>query len=385
MDDIENSLSGITAEFGFVYQRMVFLRELIEHCNDQNDYFHYEGVDDVDSCVTSVEGLRTIKNKRRVIQCKTGVVTSTIFDKAIMNWVLLTSKLGLYDKYVLYSENELSFPHDKETVIERIRKNVVEYLNSGKRKTEKAILYRISHFYNRENETFSDTFLEIIDHVFLCFDEQVFSYMSLKTDSFSIFCVKKCPDVSDNLTICKKRFESVSSTIRDLIDDNEQQRKTTSISFSEYSRMNNIAVANYNEKNYSLDISEFRKANQKRLMNNERIMQSREALFLNSVYSSEKHVLEAIIKEYYYRDLRDYYDSQGMISRIQSAELEAYERYIDTEKNDDLYKYFTSVVGRNFRSEIITNDSYNKGCFVFLSSDDCEESVFIDWGGKNAR
>jgi hypothetical protein len=378
----KNNNNGISSDFGFVYQRLVFVKEIIENCYNLDDSFTYEGVDDIEMEF----GLYSIRHHNKLIQCKTGDIDSVVFDKAIMNWLLSDEK---YDSYWIVSERDFSFPHSVSDVATRIAERAKAYLaeKKGRRKSGKSIMNQIiKKYFDEKKQSFLDVFQTDIQYVLSHYKKTVLDYDELRMESFDYYRINRCPEVKDNLTICRKRFETVLNRIKDRIDENESNRESTTITYSVFTTIINETTSLFSDSNYNCDYSDFKRGKLNSLSNNEKIMGSREAVFLKKVYGGNmRRVLDSLVQEYYYRDLKEYYASKGSLNKAKSAELVAYDHYSDTKPCSDLFAYFTDVISKHIGNEIIVNDSYNKGCYVYLSSDDCDDDVFIDWNEENVR
>lgn len=377
--------SGITSEFGYVYQRKVFLNILIKQCFNVDDAFTYEGIDDVSYTIGRPDLLNSIRFKKTAIQCKTGDLPYCDFLKAFENWVLIDE---LQEEYLLYSEKELSFNYSLETIIEDIHRNLFDYFNNHKKKSRKAILNRIlKRFHFKDGKPIDNSLSEKVTAIFRRFKPNSIEYEALIADTSEFWIKNRIRDCPENLSICERRLDLFASRINNLIDNNESKRVSTTVSYATFEEMFQKVLLEINEDTpYSIDYVSFKKDKFNKIILDDRIMKSREGIFLSKVFNNDNvRVVGHLINECYYRDLRTHYIRQSENDKIAYAEEAAFENYQGARPDNDLWVYFDSVTRKDIGSSIIVNNQYRVGCYVFLSSDDCPEDVFIDWGGTNGK
>ena len=376
-----NTNGGISSDFGFVYQRLVFIKTLIDNCFNLSDSFEYEGIDDV-SFSSQEEKIYSILFKRIVVQCKTGSLNYDIFLKMFENWLLIDNQ----DEYVLFSENDIDFEYDLIKVKEDIKNNVARYMELTKRKSKKSILWQLANKYGFKGGVFSNNTIDLkIDFVFNNFKNPiVMNYETIIEKSKESFIENRVYDCKDNKTICDRRFEYMLSRINTLINNNESKRIKTIINYSDFNKIIQNAISEINEnKPYLKDYVDFKEKNYIRIREDNTIMNSFEGRFLKKVFGDDRLVITYLVFEYYYRDLRNNYIENNENDRVDYAETTAYENYLETEKNDNLRDYFNRVVNKEIKSPIIVNSQYQKGCYIFLSSESYDGECFIDWGVIN--
>ena len=382
-DNKTNTDYGLTSNFGFVYQRRVFIKILIDNCFNLSDSFAYEGVDDI-SYFAKEDKLYSISFKKTAIQCKTGNLDYNSFLKMFENWLLVDK----HDKYILFSEKDITFSFDNKTIKKDIRDNVLAYMESDKKKSQKSILYRLSKKYGFKNGAFVNNSIDsMIDYIYNRFDEPVVAdYDTIVSESKNSLINNRIYDCKDNKTICDRRFDYFSDRINDLIDNNESKRVKTIINYSVFNFLLQKTILEINEdKPYLIDYVKFKERNYKRILDDESIINSREGKFLKTVFDSDKLVLTYLIYEYYYIDMRSNYIENNEKDKVNNSETTAYENYLLTKPENDLRIYFDSVTSKEIQSHIIVNSQYRRGCYIFLSSDFCDAEVFIDWNGKNEK
>lgn len=378
-----NTSGGSVSDFGFAYQRLVFIKILIDNCFNLSDSFEYEGADDV-SFSSKEDNLYSVSFKKTAIQCKTGNLGYDTFLKMFENWALI----GDQDKYILFTENALEFEYNQTTIKESIKENVTQYMLSSKKKSKKSLLWRLANKYGFKNGGFSNNDIDLkIDSIFNNFcNPIVMDYKMIFEKTKESFIKDRIHDCKGNKTICERRFDYLISKINTIINNNESKRIKTTICFSDFNRILQNSILEINEnKPYLREYVSFKKTNYDRICENEGIMNSLEGKLLKKIFDDEKSVVTHLVYEYYYKDLRDNYINNDENDKIDYAEMTAFENYLDTKRSDDLREYFDSVVNKDIQSPIIVNSQYRKGCYIFLSSESCSDDVFIDWGCHNGK
>ena len=96
--------AGITSQYGFLYQRYVFIKTVLDSVG-MDRFFVYEGKDDID--ISEDDSIISVGvSNGSFIQVKSGTVTTDCWAKVIGNWLLIDDGKSSY-KAIL--ENELSF------------------------------------------------------------------------------------------------------------------------------------------------------------------------------------------------------------------------------------------------------------------------------------
>jgi hypothetical protein len=378
-----NTDSGSASDFGFAYQRLAFVKTLVEKCFNLSDSFEYEVVDDISS-LSKIDELCSITYKKTVTQCKTGYLSYDSFLKMFENWALIDNQ----DEYILLTEKNLIFEYDVVTIKKDITDNITNYMTSGKKKSKKSLLWRLANKYGFKDGFFPNSNLDSkIDYIFSSFKTPiVLDYETMFAFSRELFVKHRVHDCKDNKTICERRFDYLISKINTIINNNESKRVKTVINYTEFYKIIDNSIIEINEnKPYLLNYVDFKKSNYKRIFEDKSIMNSLEGTVLNKVFENERLVVTYLILEYYYRDLRENYICNNENDKVDYAETTAFENFLETKKKDDLREYFDDVVNKSIESPIIVNSQYQKGCYVFLSSESCDRDVFIDWSDANEK
>ena len=118
--------NGITSQYGFLFQRKVFVLYVLENMNVKQR-FCFEGKDDVE--ITADEKIYELDSSAsNCVQVKSGVVDQNCFSKVIGNWLLIDNIKP--ELYTLFVENELKIDLSVENVIN----GIVSFVEKGKSK-----------------------------------------------------------------------------------------------------------------------------------------------------------------------------------------------------------------------------------------------------------
>ena len=128
-------ISGLISQYGFEFQKKVFIHYLI-HKMDVGAKLSYELLDDIDF---NQEELSITKFDKHLIQCKTGEFKYDVFKHVICNWVL-SDKV---DKYLLYLDKPMSFTYNLKSLCDDIQADVIKYMKKEKKRCD-CFKYRIN-------------------------------------------------------------------------------------------------------------------------------------------------------------------------------------------------------------------------------------------------
>lgn len=372
--------SGITSQYGFLFQRKVFVLYVLENMNIKQR-FCFEGKDDVE--ITADEKIYELdSSENNCVQVKSGHVDQDCFSKVLGNWLLLDSIIA--EHYTLFIENELKFDISVETVI----KQMLEFAEKGKTKKKTAIARKVYDLYkddieNGEAHKLGEDIKNIIEKMVI----DKCSIDELDTRLETIFFKKYCLDIVDYDIAKKKRLEKFIQDINKQIDEAIKQKKTYSLMFSELMKLIVTVSEEISDKSYNIDTKLFKTvlSEKAKQIVNERKKREVKQLFL--VNSQEEFVLRGIVNELFYKDFRDVFAEKRAMD-ISNLEVFAKENY-DIAKDElgigytpkELYDRTTAM---SIDSEIIPRGPmYKSGCYIYLTGDEIDEDLQIDWGEES--
>lgn len=225
--------SGITSQYGFLFQRKVFVLYVLENMNVKQR-FCFEGKDDVE--IAADEKIYELdSSESNCVQVKSGQVNQSCFSKVVGNWLLLDSVKP--ERYTLFIENELKFDLSLENVINEM----LVFVEKGKSKKKTSIAYKVYEQYkddleNDDAQKLKDDIKNIIDKIKI--DKCSIDELDLRLET--IFFEKYCTDIVEYNIAKRKRLEKFIQDINKQIDESIKQKKAYSLvlssTYQEYSR-----------------------------------------------------------------------------------------------------------------------------------------------------
>lgn len=372
--------SGITSQYGFLFQRKVFVLYILENMNVKQR-FYFEGKDDVeiawDEKIYEIDAASS-----NCVQVKSGVVDKACFNKVIGNWLLLDSIKR--DSYTLFIENELGFDWSIDAII----KGVMVFVNEGKDKKETAVARRVYEKYKDDIDDSGSLKLEndvkaILEKTKL--DQCSISALDSRLES--IFFINHCQDIVEYELAKKKRLEKSIDYINRQIDDSIKEKKTYSIIFPELMRLLTSVCDEINDHSYKVDVTLLKPAllNEARKIVEQRRDREVRQLFL--VNHKDEFVVNGIVNELFYKDFREVFAEQRSID-ISNLEAFARENYDNVSyeigENATPKELYDKTLSRTLDSEILPRGPmYKNGCYIYLTGDEIDEEKQITWGDES--
>lgn len=367
---------GIISQFGFEYQKTVFLNIVIKNMT-KGAKFNYEFLDDASFSIDdNLTGTRI--NNYTLIQCKTGEVKFETLAHVFSNWLAAASQ----SEYCLYSENEVTCKKDFSSILRKICSLAKEYEITNK-SNKNSVLYKIKTKYNLL-EKFPD-YLKLGRDL-----KSIYSKHSiienncdiLDNESKETFVENECDgllfDAPKN-----KRYEAFCDKVILKIRDAILKKKPFEFDFTDYSIIIEDICQSINDQKYELDFFVF-KAGKESLL--DELKKTREGVFLSKIYNADEIIAKYLIAGLYYQDMRNFYIDSKKENDVFMAEYSAHTNYLEVSEEDtNIKEIFKTTINKKVESKIIVNNTYNNGCYIYLSSDDAPEDKYIDWCGENAK
>lgn len=372
--------SGITSQYGFLFQRKVFVLYVLENMNVKQR-FCFEGKDDVE--IAEDEKIYELDSSTsNCVQVKSGVVNQDCFSKVIGNWLLLDSVNA--NLYTLFIENELQVDLSEEKVIDQM----MSFLEKGKGKKKTAIARNVYEQYkddidNHDAQKLKSDIKTIINKIKI--DKCSSDELDLRLET--IFFEKYCTDIVEYDIAKKKRLEKFIQDINKQIDESIKQKRTYSLVFPELMKLIVSVSEEISDKAYKVDIKLLKPVISEKAKQIVEERKKREVKQLFLVNSQDEFVLRGIVNELFYKDFREVFAGQKEmdISNLEEFAKENYEIAKDelgvkcTPK--ELYDRTTAMP---IDSEIIPRGPmYKNGCYIYLTGDDINEELQIEWGKEN--
>lgn len=366
---------GIISQYGFEYQKKVYFYILNKHINLHN-VIEYENLDDVSisDSSTSDNISYNINLNTVMIQCKTGNLSKTTITNVILNWLLFQD---VSIKYILNVETYDNF--ENSDIIKNIEKHLNKYLKKiedGKG-NPKAILYKVINKYKLNTiKDFSQIRIDaltILDNM----EVEKMNIQNLDDKSYLLFSEKYSSDLELDYSK-KERFESFEQKIFSIINSNILKKQSVSLDFQKFNNIALDTVKEIDDENYNIDYTSFKDESLKEaneIFDSKRI----EVNLLKKIFNDRNPIVNFIVSELYYKELRNFYTNIEKENKIDEVEMRAKEFY-DEEVTyyNDIKEIFRNLTRRDLKGVLINNE-FNKGCYLFLSSEEAPEEYFLSW------
>lgn len=370
-------LDGITSQYGFLFQKYIFMDTAISHAS-MDLYFVYEGIDDID--IVSTDGangeicLISLSNNN-YIQVKSGTINKESWAKVLGNWILTESFPDA--SFTLASENELNFSVFDEDTIDY----VYEYFESGSSKKSNSISKKVYDkiFEEYDEEEIKNIIKELTAKCDISTKPMEVVINHLRQKFFETYC----PDIKIYEKAKSCRFERFLEYLLYDIEDSIQQKKKYILTFPHLMEVIIRVQSEISDEKYSVNTSEIRKRKKKDV---ERLVQRndiREIRQLKLVKDDNAFIASELVNELLYRDFREVYSEGGI--EIANIEDIAYTNYLDAclefEGTPTARELFTKTTNKGINSSLMENSPiYRKGCYIYLTGQEVEAEKQITWG-----
>lgn len=368
--------AGITAQYGFLYQRYAFIKLALDNAG-MDRFFVYEGIDDIDIAEEyRISVIRQYNNQ--FVQVKSGTVTRDCWAKVIGNWLLIEDENPTY-RIVL--ENALTFDFRSDDVISC----VISCFTAGLDKNSTSTANKVYKKYlEGANEmALKNIITKMLDRITI----EVLSMEKLYAAILETFKEIYCPDIIkyEMAKIC--RCDRFIEYINDRIDEAIKKKKSFTLRYVDFMDVINKVSAEISDGKYIIDISEMRK---RKTTVAEQLVGSddlREVRQLRLVNPNRGFVVKELVKELLYRDLREVYTASGstLISNIEETAYSNFEDVVYSLPEDaGPRQVFDATTGKDIPLSIVDNSPlYRNGCYIYLTGEETDESRKISWGDEH--
>ena len=372
--------AGITAQYGFLFQRKAFILHALENAHTKQ-VFTFEGKDDID--VTTEESLCLYQELNvRYIQVKSGHVDETCFSKVICNWLLLDADVDA--PLQLICEHPLEFSLDDALV-----QKITDYILDGKNKKRTAIARKIYDSLASTIEANVDEVHTQIRNLFSRVTIDVCVMLRLDSRLEEVFFSTYCSDIHEYELAKEKRLNRLISYINEEIDIAIKAKKPYELHYPNLMRLIMKVAEEISDHCYSINILELKKQSledAKRIVT-EKLKREVKQLFL--VNRQEAFVIDGIVQELMYKDFRDVFVENRAVE-ISNIEQNAFENYssakfsLDDSELADPKKIYNQTVRLPIESNLIPPGIiYRKGCYIYMTGDNIDPDSQITWGEDN--
>lgn len=378
---MEMNNSGITSQYGFLFQRKVFILYILENISAKQK-FCFEGKDDVEIAVDD-RIYALYDTPSNCVQVKSGTVSIACFDKVLGNWLLLDDSLER-DTFTLFVENELDFEWMEDSLISA----EIDFIKSGKEKKKTSIARKIFDRYKEDIESNeSEKLIEDIKTILAKIHIDKASIEEMDARLERVFFDHHCQDISEYEMAKKKRLEKFLQYINQEIDDSIKAKKTYTLIFSELMKILTKVFEEISDHKYIANITYLKKSfkDKAKQIVNERTEREVRQLFL--VDDKESFVIEGIVHELFYKDFRDIFIDKKNIEILNLEEC-AKINYDDVifEADGELSpkRLYIETTSKTIENDILpTGPMYRKGCYIYLTGETVDENKKITWGEED--
>ena len=372
--------SGITAQYGFLFQRKAFILHALENAHTKQ-FFTFEGKDDIDVTAEDSLCLYQVSNAR-YIQVKSGHVDENCFSKVICNWFLIDT--GMDATLHLICEHPLEFSLDDELV-----QKITNYIIKGKNRNKSAIAKKV---YDSLASTIETNIAEVyaqIRNLFSRVTIDVYDMARLDRSLEEVFFSTYCSDILEYELAKEKRLNRLISYINEEIDTAVKAKKPYELHYPNLMRLIMKVAEEISDHCYSIDILELKKQSMEEAKRIVAEKATREVKQLNLVNHQEAFVIDGIVQELMYKDFRDVFVENRTVE-ISNIEQNAFENYsstkfaLDDSELADPKKIYNQTVRLPIESNLMPPGIiYRKGCYIYLTGDNVDPDSQITWGENN--
>ena len=370
--------AGITSQYGFLYQRKVFIYYALKFAST-NQEFTFEGIDDID--ISSDDGVFSIHSSEiDSIQVKSGIVDESCFCRVICNWLLAESSSTHHS---LILENQIPFAID-----DSITGKIINYICAGKGKKRNSIARKT---YDKYKYLISENLAALSEKVNQLLESHkliVLSIDALDQELEEIFFRDYCQDITEYSLAKTKRLDRFLSYVNRDIDESIKAKKPFTLVFSILIKIIMQVRDEISDNKYIVNIPEVKK---KLSGDAARIVAenaSREVKQLFLVGQTEQFLIDGIVHELLYKDFRSVFIAQKELELI-NIEQDAHENYITALLSLDANsrtpkEVYLETIKTPITGNLLPDGSvYRKGCYIYLTGDDIDEENLISWGEVN--
>ena len=365
--------AGIIAQYGFLYQRYVFIKTVLDNIGTDR-FFVYEGKDDID-IVEQDQIIGIAIDTNLFVQVKSGTVTKECWSKVIGNWLLIDDGESNYN---LFLENSLSFDCNQVD-------NFFKFFLEGKDKRPNSIANQVYKRFIAGRDDAEENVKRICSDLIsrVCF--QVVTIEELHQNIADTFFCTYCQDINIYPMAKKCRLNRFIEYIQAEIDCALSQKKNYTLRYQDFINHIGRVTTEISDGKYVVDTTELKKRKKpeaEKIFSDEHY---REVEQLRLVDDRKEFIVSELVKELLYKDLRAVYASgqgQTVISNMEDIAYTNYEESkFDLPEGVAARQLFKETTRKEIPSQIINNSPiYRNGCYTYLTGAEIEDEKQITWG-----
>lgn len=372
--------AGITSQYGFLYQKYVFMNTAICHAS-MDLFFSYEGIDDID-VIQSDENDGNLfmisSSKNNYIQVKSGTVSKECWAKVLGNWILVDDSED--SLFTLICENDLDFDNENDEIIEYVYK----YFENGNSKSIKSIAKRVNEklFTKYDEKKIKSIIKELSTGCEMKTVTMDYITENLKQKVYDTYCT----DIKIYDRAKQFRFERLLEYLLAAIDDSIKQKKKYTLTFQTLMEIVRRVQTEISDEKYVINTSEVKKRKRKDAESLVREGKIREIRQLKLVKDEIGFITNELVNELLYKEFREVYVEGGVeISNIEDIAYTNFQEVLF--EFDDSYtakELYVNTINKEIHSSIMENSPiYRHGCYIYLTGQEIESEKQISWGDEN--
>lgn len=373
--------AGIIAQYGFLFQRKVFIYYVLSNIAT-NKSFSFEGKDDIDvSIEESIYSMSTSGDS--FVQVKSASVDETCFYKIICNWLLAEEK---NIKFILFLENELSFPIDNA-----MQDRILEYISVGRTKKKSSIARKAFEKYKDSIINGDSILAEKVSTLLKTFEREIFDMETLDQKLEELFFSTYCQDIKEYSLAKVKRLERFITYINQDIDASIKQKTPYTLIYSDFIKLILRVCEEISDEKYIANVLELKRNARDKAARIVAERSTREVKQLYTVDQSDQFVIDGIVHELIYKDFREIYAAQKELE-LANIEQDAHENYttalfsLDEESSRIPKRVYQETVRIPIEGSLLPSGSiYRKGCYIYLTGDNVADENMISWSEENGQ
>lgn len=372
-------LDGITAQYGFLFQRYVFIDTVICHAS-MDLFFTYEGADDinVNNSLIAEDIALVSTSKNTYIQVKSGTVSKECWAKVLGNWMLTDDhEEGTFS---LICENELGFDINDEGTIDKVYK----YFENGRTKDKRAIAKRVyeKKFKNNSEDEVRKAIKDLTKKcsVRVCSMGLIMESLDQKISE------TYCTDIKVYERAKQSRSERLVEYLMAEIDRAIKDKNKYTLTFPKLMEVVGKVKNEISDEKYIVNTSEIKKKKKKEVEALIKDSNLREIRQLRLVMNDPGFITKELVNELLYKDFRDVYEEGGIeVSNIEDIAYTNFQdamfAFDDTPSPRDV---FYNTTKREIHSSIMPDSPiYKNGCYVYLTGEEADDEKQISWGTED--
>ena len=361
-------MSGIVAQYGFEYQKMVFIESILKTGFSPTVKFSFEKNDDVD--ISDEDSICKVDSVDQLIQVKSGKVSQEVLYKVIGNWLI---SVVTPNKYVLCLENALEFDYKETSFLD----GFIAAVDGAKESRTTRILKKVYDKYEKCMGQLKDNAKEIVEKIVI----EIKSMQEIEQSISSLYISNFCSDIINYSSLCERRTKELIDSIVAKIGESMRAKKPYILNLSDFIDLNRSISERFNEAKYEIDINDFKKKNENKAKALIEDGINPEIQQLKSVYDSENAILRQMINKLLYEDVKSAFEGTTEFNNVEYQAKENHTEVIDFNGENlsakDLFKMTIEKVLDI--PKVPKHKVFSDGCYIHLTSDSAKNEYKIWW------